>query len=169
MVVFMFGTGVWHAYLAVTLVEQRSVLTDWSGVFLNMMPTVFGSVRSLGADPSFAATAQWTVSIAAGVVAIWLFVKDRSRLGRTFALLCATLLVSPYAFYYDMGALAVAAAVMVVSRTDSDGMGPVTLAAVAVLPAFVLPLSSVGAPVAPVVLAAALWARLKSVSKGWRT
>lgn len=89
---FMFGTGVWHAYLAVTLVEQRSVLTDWSGVFLNMMPTVFGSVRSLGADPSFAAMAQWPESIAAGVVVIWLFVKDRSRLGRTFALLCATLL-----------------------------------------------------------------------------
>jgi hypothetical protein len=159
----IFGTGAWYAYLTVTAVEQQSVLTDWSGIFIYMMPTVFGALRSLGVDPSLAAAVQWPVSILAVATAVWLFLNDRCRSGRTFALLCATFLVSPYGFDYDMGALAVAAAIILASRSDLDRVSAVTLTAVALLPAFVLPLGSVGAPVAPVVLAAALFGAVRRV------
>lgn len=162
----MFGPEVWHAYLTVTVVEQRSVLTDWSGVFLYMMPTVFGSVRSLGGDPSLAAILQWPVSIAVALAAIWLFFKDQSRLGRGFALLCATFLVSPYGFDYDMGALALAAALMLSLHGKAGRTGLGVLAGLAILPAFVQPLGLAGAPVAPIILAAALWVRVRTVSGG---
>lgn len=162
--ILVFGVDVWHAYLTVTVVEQRSVLTDWSGVFLYMMPTVFGAVRSLGADPSLAALLQWPVSGAALLACIWLFRRDGSRPMRAFSLLCATFLVSPYGFDYDMGALAVVAALLLARQGAGAHHSPWALAVIAILPAFVLPLGAAGAPVAPVLLAAALWGRLRETS-----
>jgi hypothetical protein len=164
--VALLGTGVWHTYLTVTAAEQRDVLTSWTGPFLYMMPTAFTAVRSLGFDPSLAAVVQWPVSIAAALLATWLFVRDRSRLGRSFALLCATFLVSPYGFDYDMGALAVAAALMIASGKGIGRLSSVALIPVALLPATVMPLGLMGAPVAPVVLAVALLARARDVLRG---
>ena len=63
--VAFFGVDSWHAYLTSTLAYQRSVMTDWYGVFLLMMPTAFGSVRALGGSPDLAMAVQWPVSIAA--------------------------------------------------------------------------------------------------------
>jgi hypothetical protein len=164
--VAVLGTGAWHAYLTVTAAEQRDVLTIWTGPFVYMMPTAFTAARSLGLDPSLATAVQWPVSIAAVLLATWLFFRDPSRLGRSFALLCATFLVSPYGFDYDMGALAVAAALMIASGTGIGRMSSVVLVPVALLPAAVMPLGLMGAPVAPVVLAVALLARVRDVSRG---
>jgi hypothetical protein len=44
--VLLFGLESWGAYLTDTLAFQRSVMTDWYGIFLRMMPTVFGSMRT---------------------------------------------------------------------------------------------------------------------------
>jgi hypothetical protein len=129
-----------------------------------MMPTVFASARSLGLDTSVAFLLQWPVSIAALATALWLFFRDASRLGRSFALLCATFLVSPYGFDYDMGALTVAAAMLVGAAAGWTSL--VAFTAVAFLPAFVLLLSLLGAPVAPAVLVFALAARVVDVARG---
>ncbi len=154
----LFGAGIWRAYLIETAADQQDVLTEWTGIFLYMMPTFFGAARSVGADPALVSVLQWPVSVAAALAALWLFARDGSRIGRSFALLCATLLVSPYGFNYDMGALAVGAALLV--AVGRGGWADVAVMLVAFLPAFVLLTGLLGAPVAPVVLAIGLLARL---------
>jgi hypothetical protein len=66
------------------------------------------------------------------------------------ALLCAMFLVSPNAFDHDIGALVVAAAIILTSRSGLDRASGAVLTAVAVPPAFVLPLGYIGASVASV-------------------
>lgn len=156
--VLCFGTDVWMTYLSVTIVEQGSVLTEWTGVFLHMMPTAFAAARTLGFDLSVATFLQTAFSVVALVAAVLLFGRDPSRPRRAFALLCATFLLIPYGFNYDMGALAVVAAVLLTGQGALDRVTLSGLAVVAMLPAFVLPLSYIGAPIAPLLLAAALWA-----------
>jgi hypothetical protein len=158
----IFGIGPWRAYLFETARDQQDVLTEWSGRFLYMMPTVYGAARSLGLDPGQAALLQGPVSIAAAAAAVWLFVQDRSRVGRSFALLCATFLVSPYGFDYDMGALAVGAALLASGKSGSAAGG--LIAAVAFLPSFVVLTGVLGAPVAPLVLGLALLWRVREVT-----
>jgi hypothetical protein len=158
----LFGAGIWRAYLLETAADQQEVLTDWTGIFVYMMPTVFGAARSVGADPALVTVLQWPVSVAAALAALWLFARDGSRIGRSFALLCATFLVSPYGFDYDMGALAVGAALLV--AVGRGGWADVAVMLVAVLPAFVLLTGLLGAPVAPVVLSLGLLARLWAVA-----
>jgi hypothetical protein len=159
----IFGVEIWHAYLTVTIAEQRSVLTDWTGGFLYMMPTAFAAARTLGADPSLAALLQGPFSALGIITAAWLFMRDASASGRTFALLCATFVVSPYGFDYDMGALAVASATFLSAQNGAGRGAGAMLLAVALLPAFVFPLGSVGLPIAPLLLAIALCMRLSEV------
>jgi hypothetical protein len=160
------GTAVWQTYLFGTTIDQQKVLTDWTGIFLYMMPTVFGAMRSLGIESDAAMWVQLPVSLAALAVAFWLFMRDPSRMGRAFALLSATFLVSPYGFDYDMGALAVGAALMI--GAGRGWFADLPMIAVAVLPAFVLLTGLLGAPVAPVVVALALLARLIVVASDGR-
>jgi hypothetical protein len=158
----LLGATVWQAYLFETTTEQQDVLTDWIGIFLYMMPTAFAAARLLGVDLEYVTVIQLAVSFTAVVATLWLFLRDPSRIGRSFALLCATFLVSPYGFNYDMGALAVGAALLV--AVGRGGVADVAVMAVAVLPAFVLLTALLGAPVAPVVLGLALLARVWDVA-----
>lgn len=155
--IFFFGADSWHAYLTETLTYQRSVMTDWHGIFLRMMPTVFGGARSLGLSPATAFALQWPISVLASALVLWLFWKERDPLRRTFVLSTGTFLISPYAFNYDMGALAVVAAVLVGSCSVPSGrLAQLAIGVVAVTPAAVTNLGRAGLPVVPVILAAAL-------------
>ena len=158
----LLGAKVWQAYLFETTADQHGVLTDWTGIFLYMMPTVFASARILGVDPGVVGWLQVAVSLTALAAALWLFLRDGSRIGRSFALLCATFLVSPYAFDYDMGALTVGAALL--AAGGRGGILGSAVWAVAFLPPFVLLAGLSGAPVAPLVLALALLGRLPVVA-----
>lgn len=164
--VLCFGSEPWKLYLTVTIDEQSRVLTEWTGVFLHMMPTVFAAARTMGFQPSEATLLQGPVSIAALVAALWLFRRERSRPGRAFALLCTTFLLSPYGFDYDMGALAIVAVLLLSAQGVIAGQAAsAALALVALLPAFVLPTSLAGVPVAPLVLTGALWAFMRNTRR----
>jgi hypothetical protein len=64
-----FGLAGWQAYFTDTLVYQKLVMTNWFGMFLGMMPTTFGSLRTFGLSAATATHAQWLASLPAGVVA----------------------------------------------------------------------------------------------------
>lgn len=163
--IFAFGIDVWQTYLTVTVAEQSRVLTEWTGLFLYMMPTAFAAVRTLGFDLSVATSVQTAVSVAALGAVGWLLLRNGSRPRRAFALLCGTFLATPYGFDYDLGALAIVAAALVAGQGLNDPPAQASVALVAILPAFVLPLSLAGAPIAPVLLAVALWACTRSASR----
>ncbi len=134
-----FGVDVWTDYLTKTLKYQAFVMTDWYGIFLPMMPTVFGAVRTLGHSPDLAYAIQWPVSLIAAGAVLWLLLKNRSALIRVYTVCAGTFLITPYAFNYDMGALAIVAAVL--AGSGNAGLGPFSrssLAVVAALPALVL-------------------------------
>ena len=164
----VFGTASWVAYLTDTLEYQRFVMTDWYGIFLAMMPTVFGAARSLGLPPETAYALQWPVSIVTLMAVIWLLRQDRDPLRRIFIFVCGTFLVSPYALNYDMGALAVIAALILGSTEERGHWQLWSIGAIAALPAAVMNLGRAGLPIAPLLLAAgliAIWAMNESSSQ----
>ena len=157
----LFGIASWSAFFGETLAYQRYVMTYWEGDFLRMMLMVFGSLRSIGIAPSAALAAQIPVSIGAAALVVWLLWRERGELQRAFAILCGTLLVTPYVFNYDMGALTVCAAVLAGSRREEDSRWAVPVALVAAL-AGAVAIGRTSLPIAPAILAfglfAAVWA-----------
>lgn len=133
----VFGVSSWSAYLTATVDFQRIVMVEWHGVFLSMMPTVFGSVRALGFLPDVAFTAQWPISLAGAAVLIYLIWIEKDEMRRAFLAVVGAFIISPYAFNYDMGALAVVAALLVGSqelrRSAAIAVGAMTTAAAAVM------------------------------------
>jgi hypothetical protein len=159
-----FGVESWHAYLTETLAYQQFVMTDWYGIFLRMMPTTFASIRTLGFEATAAFLVQWPVTLAATAMVVWLLWKEQEPLRRAFIMLCGTFLVSPYGFNYDMGALAVCAAVLLGTHSLRGRYGPLTVGLIAALPAAVMNLGRANLPVAPLILAAALFALAVSIT-----
>lgn len=151
----LFGVQSWFAYLTETLSYQRSVMTDWDGIFLRMMPTAFASVRTLGFRPDTAYLVQWPVSIAAAALVLWAWRCQTDPLQRIFTLTCGTFVISPYAFNYDMGALTVIAAILVGSQ-PLNRLALITVSLVAALSASVTNLGRSGLPIAPLILGSAL-------------
>lgn len=151
----LFGLESWTAYFTETVAYQRSVMTNWRGIFLTMMPTVFGSVRALGFSPTLAYLIQWPVTVTAAIGIVWLLWKETDPLRRIFYLVCGTLVISPYAFNYDMGALSAVAAILVGSQVLSRSAA-IFLGVVAAIAPAVMNLGRAGLPIAPVLLVAAL-------------
>jgi len=157
--VLLFGWSSWQAYVSNVIPYQQSVMSDWDGIFLRMMPSTFGSLRTLSFAPDLALEAQLVVSVASLAALAWLLPKMRDDLQRAFLVLCTTFLITPYSFNYDMGALVVVAACLA-QRTDLRYITGVALpiALVAVLPGVMTNLGRASLPIAPLVLTAALFA-----------
>ena len=145
-----FGVDSWQLYLTETLAYQRSVMTDWYGIFLAMMPTAFGVARAAGFSPATATAVQWPVSIAAAILVLWLLRHEREPLHRIFIVVCGTFLITPYAFNYDMGALSAVAAMVASSpRIATHRAAATSIAAIAAFSGIVLNLGRSGMPVSP--------------------
>jgi hypothetical protein len=164
--VVFFGVNSWQLYLTETLAYQRFVMSDWYGIFLAMMPTVFGGVRALGFSPATATALQWPVSIAGALLLLWLLRHERDPLHRSFIVVCATFLITPYAFNYDMGALSAVAAMMVSSpRIATHRAAATSIAAIAALSGIVMNLGRSGVPVSPLLFATGLGVIAWSLSR----
>ena len=160
--VALFGVDVWRLYFSQIIPYQNFVMTDWSGIFLRMMPSAFGSMRTLGYTPATAFAVQAVISVIAFAVLLRLLFMLRDPLERAFAILAGTLLITPYAFNYDMGAVSVVAACLALRARDEHRHAAMWIyGALAVLPAAITPLGLKLLPLSPLVLAAAfgaLWA-----------
>jgi arabinofuranan 3-O-arabinosyltransferase len=163
----LFGASSWRLYMTETLTYQRSVMTNWQGIFLDMMPTIFGGARALGFSPATATAAQWPVSVAAAVFLLWLLQREREPLHRIFIVVCGTFLITPYAFNYDMGALSAVAAMAASSpRIATHRAAATSIAAIATLSGIVMNLGRSGVPVSPLLFATGLGVIAWSLSRG---
>jgi hypothetical protein len=154
---FVFGLTTWHDFFVNIIPNQQAVMTRWTGSFLFMMPTTFGSLRVLGFASGFALALHWVVAIAAGVATWWLWRSVHDPLRKTFVLLAGTLLISPYAFNYDMGALSVIAALIAqTSRAAHLRTAAICMAMIAVFPGLMAHLAVSRLPLTPLLLAAGL-------------
>jgi hypothetical protein len=170
--VALFGIDVWRAYFEHTLPYQNYVMTNWGGIFLEMMPSAFGSLRTLGYPYSTAIQVQAMVSVISLAILLALLLRLREPLERVFAILAGTLLISPYAFNYDMGAVSVAAACLALRARAANRPGSMAIyGALAVLPGMLQQAGDAGLPFAPLLLAAVfavLWSGARKVSAGAR-
>lgn len=147
----VFGLGAWSGYITQTMPYQTWVMTEKTGLFLHMMPTLFGSVRSLSGDAAAAFAIH--LPFAAAVLALYLMslVRLARPEARAAATLFATTLAVPYLLNYDLVAL-VAGAVFWSDRGRMSLSWGSALAVLAVVP-MLMPLFGLsGWPIAPLAI-----------------
>jgi alpha-1,2-mannosyltransferase len=148
----IFGWSYWTAWLGSTLFAQAAMIGDTDQFFLRMMPTVAPSLLLAGL-PSWAAWTVQVVSALAAAACLWRFLpREPEQAGLATA--CATLLVLPYAFVYDMTLVSVAAA-LVLSRPGWE-LRPLWRAVSVLaflLPVLAVPLGDAGVPLGPPLIA----------------
>lgn len=150
--VLLFGVQPWIDYLTRTVGLQASLVDDTEQFFLLMMPTFTPSLFLAGLPAMLVWPIQIAVS-AAAVYALWTRMPEDSRQAG-LAAACATFLVLPYAFTYDMTAVSIASLLLLRRR---DAFGGWTLHALPVTLCFMLPvltpaLNRIGLPLAPVLI-----------------
>ncbi len=163
--VALFGVDSWRAYFTQVVPYQQYVMNEWYGIFLRMMPSTFGSVRTLDFTPDLAHVVQWIVSGAAFACLLRLLFVVKDPLERVFAIVAGTFLITPYSFNYDMGAISIIAACLSLrERAAKRNLEASVYGVLAILPAAVTTLGIKGLPIAPLVLAASfavLWLRAR--------
>jgi hypothetical protein len=155
-----FGWSYWASWLGSTLFAQAAMIGDTGQFFLRMMPTVAPSLLLAGL-PSWAAWAVQGATALAAAAALWRFMpKDPARAGLAAA--CATFLVLPYAFVYDMIVVSLAAALVL--HRDGRDVRPLWRAVSVLaflLPLLAVPLNNAGVPLGPPLIAFLLWRLLR--------
>lgn len=151
--VLLFGIDSWRGYAQFNLPYQASVMTDFSGTFLFMMPSLFGSLRSLGIDSAVAMKLHLVFASVAFILFLIGLVRLKDAFARSLLLLVASFLISPYSLVYDMGALSAVAAIGVYRSEPPwarHALHTRLLRGVALLPILHFVLSaSFGLPIAP--------------------
>jgi hypothetical protein len=150
-----FGLEPWRQYLGATSAYQLTLLENWRGFYTLMMPSVFAGARGLGLPSATAWAVQAAVALPVLAAAAWAVRRTADPRRRAFVAAAAVPLVTPYAFNYDLTALA---AVLVWKLCDqAPGREPGLVHLLAWLaPALMMSLSVPGAvPVALVAVFAA--------------
>ncbi len=150
---WIFGLETWIGYMQQTWPYQTWVMNEGEGIFVHMMLSTFGALRSLGYDAAAAFRGHAPVALAAFLLFGWASFKLRSPHNRAASLVFATFMISPYSLVYDLGALVVVSAS--IYKRGPAGVGErLVYLLVASLP-LSGPLASLGGlPVAPLVFAA---------------
>jgi alpha-1,2-mannosyltransferase len=152
----LFGLEPWARFVGETLGYQAAMVDDTGRFFVRMMPTLAPSLLLAGVPVALGWAVQIAVA-AAAIAALWLRMPhDPLRAGLAGA--CATFLVLPYAFVYDMTVVGIAA-LLVLHRCEWVRQRPAYLAVAGI--AFLLPVMTMffnasGLPVAPLFVAGLL-------------
>ncbi len=167
--VLLFGVQPWNDYVGKTLGLQAAMVDDVHQFFVSMMPTLTPSLFRAGLPDAIV----WPLQVGAACAAIaalwWRMPTDPRQAGLAAA--CATFLVLPYAFIYDMTAVSIASLVLL--RRAGPGRGwlqsPLLALPAFLLPVVTIPLNGMGVPLAPLIIALMLAAVLSSPDKAHAT
>jgi hypothetical protein len=161
----LFGVQPWVDYLTRAVGLQAAMVDDVHQFFVLMMPTVAPPLLLAGLP----AAVVWPVQIFAAIAAaaaLWFFMPAEPRRAG-LAAACATFLVLPYAFTYDMTAVSIASLILLQRARPDSGW---TLSPIAAVLAFIVPVATVamnqnGIPLAPLMMAYMLAALLAPVQE----
>jgi len=120
--VVLFGPDPWHLFATKTSAVQLFLLQAWSGFYVIMMPTWFAALRSLGASYEAAMSVQFVLSLAVIASTAWAVRQTNDPAWHGLIAAAATPLALPYAFNYDLPALAVACAWIMLGRIQVDNL-----------------------------------------------
>ncbi len=152
----VFGLDAWRGFLGPTLQMQGIMLKHGRGPFQWMMPSAYMSARLLKLHMAGALAVQAPFTLLAVVLTGWTWLKaDRPLELRAAVLMMATFVASPQAFNYDL--IPAGAAALVLLRWDHVRWLALGLAMLVwSTPVAMVGLQWVHAPVAPLVLTAAM-------------
>lgn len=120
----LFGIEAWTGYIAETVPHQAFVMRELGGSFLHLLVSVYGLLRLAGLDAATALPLHLgfaVVAFGAYGLSLWL-APDKDA--RSLCLVIASLLITPYALSYDLGALSALAALWAFrQRSPGSAMG----------------------------------------------
>jgi hypothetical protein len=116
--IIAFGTGTWASFPQELVAQANGSLFADSQVQWGYLQTVYGLVRYLNGGPTLAWLAQGaTTSVA--IVTVWFIWCSRTPyVLKAATLSAATLIVTPYAFGYDLTAIAIPVAFLAKDQID---------------------------------------------------
>lgn len=100
------GIEPWRLYIEVTGSHQAHLLERFHGFYTAMMASVFAGVRTFGFGYQAAMAVQAIVSVTVIATACWAVRQTTDPCRRAVVVACAVPLISPYAFNYDLTAVA---------------------------------------------------------------
>jgi hypothetical protein len=138
-----FGYGLWLRFFQNISFASKLLIDGSHNLF--KMPTVFGGTLLAGGSNALASSLQLLAGIAALICVVWIWSRRQIPLFlKSSALVVAILLITPYAFEYDLTILALPLAWLCWNFSEESGLSSVE--EVVVLLAWLAPL--VAAPVA---------------------
>jgi arabinofuranan 3-O-arabinosyltransferase len=152
--ILIFGHEVWLAYLEQTVPYMKIVMNEWTGLFLYLMPSAFGSLRVLAFDPRTSLAIHLLFAVVILAVSAPFFFRAGTAQARSLIVIIATFLVLPYQYVYDIGPLAAAAALA--ASAGSLNQTKTLAAAAALLPLGTVAVGMLAYPVAPILILAFL-------------
>jgi hypothetical protein len=153
----IFGVDAWRQYLDVAGAFQLSLLQNFQGFYTIMMASVLSGLRMSGAAYSVALPVQLVASGVALGLACWAVRRTRDACLRALVLATAAVLVTPYAFNYDLTAVMACLVWAMFGRLPwrADDT-PIYLVAW-VAPVIVMYLGIIKIGIAPIALLALFW------------
>jgi len=116
--IIAFGTGTWAAFPQELVAQANGSLFADSQVQWGYLQTVYGLVRYLNGGPTLAWLAQGATTSAA-TVTVWFIWRSRTPyVLKAATLSAATLIATPYAFDYDLAAIAIPVAFLARDQID---------------------------------------------------
>jgi Glycosyltransferase family 87 len=162
------GTDSWIQWLTNTVPYTYRELEQLQGFRANMMPSVFASVRVTGLSADAARIVQVILTLVAVGITPLAFQRTNEASLRALILSSGSLLVSPYAFHYDMTAMTGAILWIVMSRQMTGHLQTCLLGAAWVLPAAIYYLHILHVGVSPLIIGAVYVAAVTRALRGQR-
>ncbi|GLK80875.1 glycosyltransferase family 87 protein [Methylopila turkensis] len=153
----LYGLEPWRLWLTTTADYQLALLSDISAFHRFMMVSIAPS----GAIADLPSTLTWSLQglgLVVAAAAVWTTFRRTSDVAtRALVLTVAAALATPYAFNYDLCALAGAVIWWISGRENLTGAERRAAGLLLLLPVAIVPLHMIGAPIAPLALACGLF------------
>lgn len=155
--ILFFGLDDWVDYIVHTIPYQASIMHDWSGPFLRMMPSIFASLRVLDLYSYTSLNVHLIISGCLFPFILWAIYREKSELNRVFLTLLGTFILTPYAFFYDMGALVTICALYAAMAIGHAKRETVFFLSIGLACVIVFPLGLIGLPLTPLIFVASFF------------
>jgi hypothetical protein len=153
--VALFGIEPWRQYLEVAGAYQTLLLERFAGFYTSMMVSGVAAARTFGVSYPVALLVQAALSVGVLATGTWAVTRTADARQRAFVVVAAAPLVTPYAFNYDLTALAAVLVWRLCQPFPTDALRGLTLLLAWIVPALCMYLNIEGVALAPVVLLAA--------------
>lgn len=158
-----FGLESWRGYFDSVVPYQMTVMRELTGIFQHMMPSVYGSFRSLDLPASMALSVHMPFAILVFLIFSFSLFRLETPWARAASLVFATFLITPYSVVYDMASLAAVVALWPLAGTRPGGkVHRLLFILTAMFPVLTVFLGLAGLPLTPLVILAAWLAMLQN-------